>query len=369
MVGKDGACLAMAKTGECVAAVLNAPASVGSVTCAYADYIDPKNTWCAKATGVLKGKAPLPPREFCYNKAVTLPDLPSGWSVIMRPNMFPEVTYVRNGPGAGPVEVDASVGGVLPNDGQQITVSGNRYSYGLGVRASSEVKVTFRGKCYALVTDVGVDDEMKGMGGGEFVVRTQSLAETILANSTALRNGIFMRGGTEPFTMTVNNLHTLMGVRLQANRPSTYTVGNITMDHLDWADIRFLCGPDAPYLPKVQASVTFVKGGTGTAKRAKVGDIVAFSGSARDFNGSPISVDRFEWFINLVHCQGPLCHTHFVQQIPASAGLPSVASGQLTIDDHPLDGNQYFYFQIRFAATDVCGRRNYVDKNIIVDKV
>lgn len=364
----DG-CTVTPTLASCFSAVLNQPASIGSVSCTYMMYTNSSNSWCPLATTALNGKVPFPPASVCYNKNIQIPPLPAGWSTIMRPNVMPGIVYAQNGPNAGPVEIDASVGGTAAVDGAQITIGGNRYSYGLGVRAISEVRVTFKQQCYAITAQVGVDDETNGQGVGEFIVRSMSASGTILANSTQLNGGRYQAGGAEPFPLTVTGLNTLMGVRLQAIRPfaNTYRGGNIANDHLDWGDIRFLCGPDAPYLPQVAASVTFISGGTGNAKRVKVGDKVAFSGSAIDWQGKPIPATKFEWFVNLVHCQGPLCHTHFVQQIPAQDGLPGVAGGTITIDDHPLDGNQYFYFQIRFAATDACGRRNYVDKNLIVD--
>jgi hypothetical protein len=357
------------KQAACVSTVLRQPETTNSVSCTYAMFNSAASPWCAAATRALNGKAPFPPREICYNRNIVIPDLPAGWSTIMRPNLMPETVYVMNGPNAGPVEIDSTVGGRAANDGRQITMAGNRFSYGLGVRATSEVRVTYRRQCWAMVASVGVDDEQNGWGVGEFVVRSQSLTQTVLANSTRLNGNTFLKAGSEPIQMTVANIHTLLGIRLQATRPwgGTYRIGNIVNDHLNWGDIRFLCGPDAPYLPEVSASITYANG-TGPTKRAKVGDTVLFQGSATDWTGKAIAPNTFEWFVNLVHCQGPLCHTHFVQQIPTQEGLPSVAGGQLLIEDHPLDGGQYFYMQIRLAATDMCGRRNYIDKNIIVDR-
>ncbi|KAI9032982.1 Sorbosone dehydrogenase-domain-containing protein [Hyaloraphidium curvatum] len=365
--GSTTQCLVPADRQACISAVLNAPVAIRTVACTFATYNSTLAAyrWCFLATSQLGGRPPTPPRSFCY-PGPRVNALPASWSTIMRPNQIPGISYRLNGPGAGPVEIDSSVGGTAANDGRQMTINGNRFSFGLGVRANSEITVSYFYRCFALEANVGVDDESGGRGVGEFAVQT--LNRVGLGNSTTMMGGRFLAGGRDPLRFRVTNLHRYQGIRLIATRPfgGTYSAGNIVDDRLDWGDIRLLCGPDAPYLPNLTATISVVSG-SGTPRRARPGTVISFRGSATDFRGQAIAARSFEWFTNLIHCQGPLCHTHFLSQIPALPGDPGLASGRLTIPPHPLDGSQYYYIQIRFAATDMCGRRNYVDRNIIVD--
>jgi len=87
----------------------------------------------------------------------------------------------------------------------------------------------------------------------------------------------------------------------------------------------------------------------GTTADVAIGSTVTFSGSAVDYTGYPVPVEAWTWYINLLHCQGDNCHTHFLGTYP---GIPG---GTFGAEDHPLGGGQFFFYEIRLQVTH-CGR-------------
>jgi hypothetical protein len=71
-------------------------------------------------------------------------------------------TQIQNG--WGPVERDRSNGDSAAGDGNTITLNGVRYSKGLGVHASSEVRYNLAGNYTTFLADIGLDDEMDPQG-------------------------------------------------------------------------------------------------------------------------------------------------------------------------------------------------------------
>ena len=83
---------------------------------------------------------------------------------------------------------------------------------------------------------------------------------------------------------------------------------------------------------------------TPTASRTwKVGDTVAFSGSATDSEQGTLPASALSWELILHHCSTPTsCHTHPIQT------FSSVASGSFTAPDHSYPS----YLELKLTATD-----------------
>ena len=72
--------------------------------------------------------------------------------------------------GMGPVELDRSAGGASAGDGRTMSIRGRKYSYGLGVAASSRIEFRLDGKQRYFASDLGIDDETRGAGSVVFKV-------------------------------------------------------------------------------------------------------------------------------------------------------------------------------------------------------
>src|SRR6266540_362546 len=76
----------------------------------------------------------------------------------------------------------------------------------------------------------------------------------------------------------------------------------------------------------------------------RTGDTINFSGSATDYDGSPIAADHLSWQVIAHHCPQGSCHMHFLQQA-------SGASGSLVVPDHGDD----VYLELQFTAENNAG--------------
>jgi PKD repeat protein len=76
----------------------------------------------------------------------------------------------------------------------------------------------------------------------------------------------------------------------------------------------------------------------------RVGDVIAFSGSATDTQDGPLAAARLHWRLIVQHCPSN-CHEHVVQE------FPGVASGSFPAPDHGYPS----YLELRLTATDSAG--------------
>ena len=76
----------------------------------------------------------------------------------------------------------------------------------------------------------------------------------------------------------------------------------------------------------------------------KVGDVIAFSGSATDAQDGALPASALTWTLNLEHCPSN-CHTHTIQT------FPGVASGSFTAPDHEYPS----HLELVLTATDSLG--------------
>src|SRR5262249_8511150 len=76
----------------------------------------------------------------------------------------------------------------------------------------------------------------------------------------------------------------------------------------------------------------------------KVGDVITFSGTATDFDGSIIPPSSMTWQVIVHHCPGGSCHLHFLETVTGN-------SGSFTIPDHGDD----VYLELQLTATNAMG--------------
>lgn len=255
--------------------------------------------------------------DACYPKdkpRIHIADLPNGWDSIMYVSQFPNVRYARNG-NHGPIEIDASVGKDGSLDGSLMSVGGVTYRNGLGTFGTSEVHLPILGYCYSFTAEVGVDDEVlknapagtltfDNKGFGEFIVKADG---QVVHNHSAF-TGTYAKTGVVATKLEVKDLHLASDLGLYAWKPygNSMPMADTSANHYDWAEARIYCGPDAPYLPSVDISYPEPK------NSYALGEDVVFSGTVTAFDGSTLPEASYNWYVNLVHCQGALCHMHFL---------------------------------------------------------
>ncbi|KAI9032345.1 Sorbosone dehydrogenase-domain-containing protein [Hyaloraphidium curvatum] len=294
---------------------------------------------------------PATPESCRQSGAVVIPDLPQTWDSQMFVGSFINSRYARNGDG-GPVELDASVGGTQPNDGTQLTIGGVRFGHGIGTRQISEIHVGVNSNCFRFRAQVGIDDQDAASGArAEFIVK---LDGRVFWNSTLWNYGRPLRAGDPPLAVDIKGIQGVSDIGLYGFHPwdvDPSTPGSA----VDWADARIFCGPDSPYMPTVTIANPIPR------NSFRVNDTVAFSGSAMDFNRNAIPPENLHWYINLLHCQGALCHTHFYQN------FAGITNGTFQIADHTLAAaDQFIYFEVRLVAKDECERTNQVSRYVVV---
>jgi hypothetical protein len=130
--------------------------------------------------------------------------------------------------GWGPAELNMSNGEMAARDGRQLSIGGVRFTKGIGVHASSDVRYTMSGKCSTFSARVGVDDEVRPNGSVIFRV----FADGVKLFDTGVRTGSM--AATDVF-VNVEGRKELSLVVLPG------TTGNFA--HADWADAVLICRP------------------------------------------------------------------------------------------------------------------------------
>ncbi|KAI9023383.1 Sorbosone dehydrogenase-domain-containing protein [Hyaloraphidium curvatum] len=294
---------------------------------------------------------------------LVLPALPPGWQTAMYLSDLPASYFtpitsngewrpVANGTRAaggdgqaaqGPVfySKDSSIGtGNL--DGRPMNIGGHRVRKGLGVRAVSNIEVDLQGACYGMYLKAGIDDARAPEGHGELVLFADN---RVRWNSTRANRGKFLSSGMAPLTFDIGHasgVGNLLGVRklrLFARAPVGFTAG--PADQIDWGEMRVFCGPEAPYVPRL-----FINAPESDLV-AKPGELVFFTGGAKDWKGNAIPWQNLEWTVNIVHGQGGGSHIH-----PALFYFPQTGWGSFQVEPHTNNAQEYYYFEIRLNACD-----------------
>jgi glucose/arabinose dehydrogenase len=227
--------------------------------------------------------------------------------------------------GWGPVEKDTSNGGSAAGDGRTITLNGTTYAKGLGVHAASDVRYALGGDCTRVRADIGVDDE---------VISTRaSVVFQVFADGVRLYDSGVMGVTTATKTVDVD-----ISGRSVLQLVVTDGGDGINSDHADWADARVECGTS----PNGRPVATIVEPAPGTTW--KVGDLIAFSGSATDPDEGSLPASALSWSLILHHCPST-CHTHPIQS------FVGVASGSFSTPDHEFPS----HLELQLTATDAEG--------------
>ncbi len=239
-------------------------------------------------------------------------------------------TYMANG--WGPAEKDLSNGEQATGDGHIITLNGVTYAKGLGVHAASDIRYNLAGACQAFAADIGVDDESGANGSVTFQVWADgvSLYDSGLMTATTT---------TKSVSLDVTGRNELKLIVTDGGNGNAY-------DHADWAAARVTCGSvNAKPVPSITAPLASLK--------YKVGDVIAYSGSATDAEDGTIPASGLAWQVLIHHCPGGVCHIH---ALLSSSG----ASGSFQVPDHGDDS----YFEIILTATDSGGQTNSTSVSI-----
>jgi glucose/arabinose dehydrogenase len=235
-----------------------------------------------------------------------------------------DLTWTSATNGWGPVEKDMSNGESAAGDGRTITLNGTTYAKGLGTHAVSDVRYGLGGACTRFRADVGIDDEAGSNGSVVFQVFADGakLYDSGLMTATA---------ATKTLDVDVSGKSELQLIVADGGDWIDY-------DHADWAGARVECGTTTNGAPT--ATIAAPKPGT----TWKVGDVIAFSGSATDPEDGSLPASALSWTLILHHCPST-CHTHTVQS------FAGVATGSVTAPDHEYPA----HLELRLTATDSGG--------------
>jgi NPCBM/NEW2 domain/PA14 domain len=128
--------------------------------------------------------------------------------------------------GWGPIEKDKSNGGNQAGDGKTMSIRGVTFAKGLGVHANSSVSYQLNKSCSAFGAQVGLDDEVGGLGNVLFQVYGDGVK---LYDSGAVT-------GKDPAKAVNVNLAGVSELRLVIDGN-----GSIDYDHADWGNATVKC--------------------------------------------------------------------------------------------------------------------------------
>ncbi|MBL8211862.1 MAG: NPCBM/NEW2 domain-containing protein, partial [Bryobacterales bacterium] len=243
-----------------------------------------------------------------------------------------DLTWTSAVNGWGPVERDRSNGDINDGDGQPILLNGVTYAKGLGVHAASDVRFPLGGTCSTFQAAIGLDDEV-GAGG--------SVNFQVWADGAQLFGSTLMTGASATALVNVD-----ISGRNELRLVVTDGGDNIGLDHADWAEARITCvSSNNKPVPTISAPLTTF--------RYKVGDVVAFTGSATDQEDGNIPANQLSWAVKIHHCPGGICHVH---NFTTATG----ASGSFTVPDHGDDS----YFEVILTALDSGGLSDSASRNL-----
>jgi hypothetical protein len=177
-------------------------------------------------------------------------------------------------------------------------------------------------------------------------------------NSTVWNRGSALARGTVPLSIDIAGLQNVSTLSLYSMRPwaGSMPLGGKAVAGMNWGDARIYCGPDAPYLPTVEILSPSLVNSVGLNATVK------FEGRGYDgISQALLGTDKYTWYINLLHCQGALCHTHFYQTFVGTE------KGEFVTVPHNLENvQQSIYYEVRFSVTDACGRSNTASRTVMI---
>ena len=143
--------------------------------------------------------------------------------------------------------------------GNPLKLRGTTYATGLGAHATSAITYAVAGRYASLTVDVGVDDEVNGLGSVDFA---------LLGDNGAVLYDSGVRTGTAAVARATVNL---TGVNTLTLRATPGVAGSIDYDHADWANPQ-LTPATATAAPAGQASGALGGTAIGTAGSSRAVD-------------------------------------------------------------------------------------------------
>lgn len=133
--------------------------------------------------------------------------------------------------GWGPVEKNKSNGEKASGDGKPITLHKKKYKFGFGCHAPSEIRINIGGRYKMFISDIGIDDEVKGRGA--VILKTRVVFKIMADNQQIFDSG--------PLTAASPIKTVKVSVKGKKQlRLIVITTGHSANQHVDWAGARFL---------------------------------------------------------------------------------------------------------------------------------
>lgn len=260
-------------------------------------------------------------------------DRPSAWKTFIAVrNLVGTNTYLTDIPwtsssnGWGPVERDRSNGEAGTGDGGTIRLNGVTYSRGIGCHANSEIKVPLNGVYKWFMSDVGIDDEIAGIGGSSIF---QVFLDGVKAYDSSIMNGS---------TTTQRVLLNVSGVTEMRLVTTDAGDGN-GQDHTDWADARLIASTD---LAAFTITPTSLPGGHLKAQGRVVVDRAGLPASTVYLSASgpeisvPSSILIFAGTASKLFDIGTAAVTNSVTRTVTATLAPATRTATLTVTPYQL---------------------------------
>jgi glucose/arabinose dehydrogenase len=312
------ATVTLARQGTPIAATVTYDAGANTVTLDPAVSLATSTSYTATIKAGTTGVKDLAGNTLAANKVWTF----TTGATVTTTSYLSDRSWTSMTNGVGPLERDRSNGEAAGGDGRVITLNGVTYGKGLGGAAGSTVRYALNRECSVLTASIGVDDEV-GVNG--------SLAFQVWADGVKKYDSGVMRGTTATAAINVS----IAGAAELALIITDGGNGN-TADHGDWANAQVSCSSNAAPIATISQPLS--------TRKFKVGDTIAYAGSATDRENGTLPATSLHWAIVLFHCPGGDCHQH-----PFSSG--SGTGGSFVAPDHGDDS----YFGITLTATDSSG--------------
>jgi hypothetical protein len=247
----------------------------------------------------------------------SLAPLPVGWETIMEATSFPGVKLT----GVAKVGFAAHGNGLMQMGG------GANFVAGWGTQPGADIRMTVNRNCWRFTAEVGSDDSSAFASRGNISLTNPGTGR-LFSSQTGVKRG------DVPRFLDVSGLQDVTTIGVLSGRDRTDASRGAL--NIDIANPRIYCGTAAPYVPNVVINTPSIK------DVYKVGERVRFSGNASTWDGKPIAESRYNWLINLIHCQGTGCHVHYHYE------LSGKSQGSFQVSDHLAGaGGQCTYSKIR----------------------
>ncbi len=143
-----------------------------------------------------------------------------------------DLSFASSTNGWGPVERNRSNGELRTSDGTTLSLHGVRYAKGLGMHSTGQVTFNLAAKYNRFASDIGLDDEVAGLGS----VRFEVWGDGVKLFDSGLITGT---SPTAKIDLDVTGIKQLQLVVNDGGNGNAY-------DHADWADARLLAFTTGP---------------------------------------------------------------------------------------------------------------------------